>query len=329
MNNTILVSVIIPVYNVAEYIERCFLSVLNQTYKNLEIIFIDDKSPDNSVDVILNLLSKCDDCKDRVKLIRHDKNKGLSASRNTGIVNSSGAYLYFLDSDDCLSDAHVIQFLVSLVKSDRFIDVVIGNLSVFKDGIPNKISPFKVKEDETYDTNKEFFSSYIRQDWYTMAVNKLINKDFLLKNNLFFHEDLLHEDFLWSFQLALYANTAILSTRETYNYFMRTNGSITSDIKKKNGEDLVYIYNRVLHLLISDNRYSNNISVFRYLENIKLYSVFLYTIKLNKKDWISNVKQIEKMEILSNGMTMKDYIKRCLLSLPPSLLYDILLKFSK
>lgn len=317
------VSIIIPVYNVAEYIERCLLSVFNQTYKNIEVILVDDKSPDDSVSIITSLMEK-QGSDVNVKLIRHQQNGGLSASRNTGVANASGDYLYFLDSDDSLSDANAIQYLVNFVNSEKLPDVVIGNLAVFEDGVLVESSPFRVKKDSILTTNEDVFFSYIRQEWYTMAQNKLVNKDFFLRNKLFFCDGLLHEDFLWSFQLALKAEYVVLSTHDTYNYYMRSTGSITSAIKKKNGQDLVFIYNKILDTLVQDGRYNSNIFTFRYMENIKLYSVFLYTIKLNKEDWISNVKKINKIDSENITLPLKDRIKRILLSLPYGLLYNIL-----
>ena len=98
------VSIIIPVYNVEPYIERCIESVLCQTYRELEVILVDDSSPDCSMD----LARKCIDNSNRNKLdiihLRHDHNLGLSAARNTGIEAATGDYLFFLDSDDWITD---------------------------------------------------------------------------------------------------------------------------------------------------------------------------------------------------------------------------------
>ena len=91
-----LVSIIIPFYNVEDYIEECLKSVINQTYKNLEIICVDDCSPDNSY-IIVN---KYIDIDKRIKLIRHKENLGLGGARNTGLQNANGKFVYFLDSDD-------------------------------------------------------------------------------------------------------------------------------------------------------------------------------------------------------------------------------------
>ena len=94
-----LVSIVVPVYNVESYIEECLQSVCSQTYENLEIICVDDVGNDRSMDVVRSFAVK--DC--RIKIIEHDKNKGLAEARNTGLEHVSGDYVFFLDSDDWLS----------------------------------------------------------------------------------------------------------------------------------------------------------------------------------------------------------------------------------
>lgn len=95
MNQLLLVSIIIPNYNYASYLEECINSVIGQTYKNIEIIIIDDCSNDNSIEIIENLQQKFD-----IKLIRNTENSGVSFSRNKGIEAATGEYICFLDPDD-------------------------------------------------------------------------------------------------------------------------------------------------------------------------------------------------------------------------------------
>lgn len=88
------VSVIIPVYNVSKYIERCLLSVLNQTWEDLEIILVDDCTPDNSMELAATVIAS-HSRGNEVRSLVHDENKGLSAARNTGIRDATGDYVYF------------------------------------------------------------------------------------------------------------------------------------------------------------------------------------------------------------------------------------------
>ena len=106
MENQALISVIIPVYNVEEYLHECVDSVINQTYKNLQIILVDDGSTDSSGKI-------CDEYAENDKRITvvHQKNGGLSVARNTGLSNAHGDYVYFLDSDDYIKKMRLKTFL--------------------------------------------------------------------------------------------------------------------------------------------------------------------------------------------------------------------------
>jgi glycosyltransferase involved in cell wall biosynthesis len=95
----ILISIIVPVYNGETYLDRCFSSITRQSYKNIECLFVDDGSKDTSYkklsEFTMNYSGNI-----TFRIIRHEENKGLSAARNTGILNATGEYLYFLDADD-------------------------------------------------------------------------------------------------------------------------------------------------------------------------------------------------------------------------------------
>ena len=227
--NNPLISIVIPVYNVADYIERCFLSVLSQNYLNLEIILVDDCSPDNSMDVINKMLFDRPDEK-RVIIIKLDTNKGLSEARNAGIMASTGEYIYFLDSDDELYE-HSIKILVDNASDN---DVTFGSV------ITNKGYQFIQLniELEKSDIINSFFSGKI----YSMAWNKLINTNFLLKNNLFFEKGLIHEDFLWTYQVASNAQKIKIIPENTYIYHIR-DGSLNVNVSLNNIHHYLYGFN--------------------------------------------------------------------------------------
>ena len=125
-----LISVIVPVYRVEKYLERCVKSILSQTYKNLEVILVDDGSPDQCPAI-------CDACAEkdaRVKVI-HQENKGLSGARNAGIDAASGEYLAFVDSDDYVSP-HFIEELYQLLQDTGCAIVIIAHMNKAKDTSP-------------------------------------------------------------------------------------------------------------------------------------------------------------------------------------------------
>ena len=105
---TSLVSVIIPVYGVEHYIERCIRSVLEQTYSNLEVVIVNDASKDASIDIIEKVILEYADCKTRsIKIVQHSSNKGLSIARQSGIDASTGKYVVHVDSDDYIESAMI------------------------------------------------------------------------------------------------------------------------------------------------------------------------------------------------------------------------------
>ena len=122
------VSIIIPIFNVEQYIERCINSVINQTYRQLEVILVDDCSPDNSMNLARQLVEKSTNKEGLIfKFIKREENGGLSAARNTGVDIATGEYVYFLDSDDELP-ANAIELLVHQVKLHPDVEIVMGRM---------------------------------------------------------------------------------------------------------------------------------------------------------------------------------------------------------
>lgn len=111
MNNSPLVSILIPVYSVEKYIERCARSIFEQTYDNLEYIFVDDCTPDNSIAILEKVIKDYPERKKNVRIIHHPKNRGIAATRNTAVDACKGTFLFFVDSDDWL-EKNAIDLLV-------------------------------------------------------------------------------------------------------------------------------------------------------------------------------------------------------------------------
>lgn len=214
------ISVIIPVYKVEKYIKACLDSVIAQTYSGeIECILVDDCSPDDSSNIIEDVL-RCYRGSISFKLIHHDCNKGLSSARNTGISNATGEYVYFLDSDDEITPDCLKKLAAPL--SDNSYDLVIGDFKTKPENIQFD-SLLSLESGEI--RGRDILSSYVYKRYYEMAWNKLCNKAFIYKYNLFFKEGLLHEDELWSFEVACRAQSMWIVNSVTYIYKIR-NGSI-------------------------------------------------------------------------------------------------------
>ena len=197
------VSIIIPIYNVEQYIERCIISVINQTYRQLEVILVDDCSPDNSMSLARQLVDKSTNKEGLTfKFIKRDENGGLSAARNTGIENATGDYLYFLDSDDELP-INAIELLVNQVKIHPDVEIVMGRMKAF----PNDMPYYNI--DRYKDTPYINDNLWLREHFFTIispiqtnACNKLIRRDLGERNLLFFRPGIIHEDQLWMYYVA-------------------------------------------------------------------------------------------------------------------------------
>ncbi|MCL2646403.1 MAG: glycosyltransferase [Phycisphaerales bacterium] len=191
---SIWVSIIIPLYNKEPYFERCFNSVVKQTYRNIECIIVEDCSTDHSLELANRLV---DNYKGDIKfsIIRHEQNSGVSAARNTGIDNSNFEHICFLDSDDEMT-GNCIDSLVRLAQKYPGVDIVQGNVYQYP-RIDKDPYELKGKLPEFVKGNLEIKKQYSAilpvPSW-----SKLIRKKFI-KRNLYFKERLCHEDYHWHF----------------------------------------------------------------------------------------------------------------------------------
>ena len=238
-----LISVIINVYNGEKFIKKCLDSVVNQTYRNLEIIIINDGSTDNT-------LSICESYKDgRIKIITTE-NFGLSKSRNIGIDNSHGEYIYFVDSDDCI-ELDTLQYLYNLCKKYKTKIATCKSLDIYNYKFIEKNYKQRIK----ILSNKEMLEKILLWDNRAEALwNKLIKKE--LFNNLRF-EDRPINDIAFTYKLALTTEKIAYSNQIKYFYFKHNNNK-----RKQKKEDLI----RSIDLY--------NVSIERYEHIKKIYPNF-------------------------------------------------------
>ena len=215
-----LISVIVPIYKVEAYLERCIGSIVNQTYKNLEIILVDDGSPDSCPDI-------CDAWKekdDRIKVI-HKKNGGLSDARNYGMQAATGDYITFVDGDDVVSSKYV-EYLVKISKCTGADICCINHIEFFelKDIVfdIHGESPFKTYDKYDFLNNNYYESQIINS---ATAWGKLYKKG--LFKNISFPNGKIHEDTFTTYKLYLKANKIGVSSNKLYFYRKRP-GSIMS-----------------------------------------------------------------------------------------------------
>ena len=241
-----LVSIIVPIYNVEKYIKRCVESILNQTYRNIELILVYDFSPDNSMIIAKQTIKRAlSDCI-RVKYIRHNVNLGLSVARNTGIDAATGEYVFFLDSDDEICKDCISKLMTPNLNYTY--DFVIGELSVI--GGKRRLS--KNIYNIEFFTNSEIIESYALGEWPIYACNKLYSKEFLKTNHLHFERGIVHEDILWSFQIACIASSMFYVSDETYVYFVHDESiSKSKDNLKSRIGGLSHVHKAIYSFVVS------------------------------------------------------------------------------
>jgi glycosyltransferase involved in cell wall biosynthesis/SAM-dependent methyltransferase len=217
------VSIVIPFYGVEEFIEDCIKSILKQDYPNLEIIFIDDQSPDNARQIVEKYMAK----DDRIKLVIHDLNQGLGPARNTGVEHSSGAYLLFLDSDDYFSSVNSVSTLVREAQSTGC-QVVIGSCDrIMSDGehldYDRAFDRSHGGQPDTIISGEQAYlgSSFIPGGQYVpmRAWGTLIDRFMYLDSGLTYppaeHEDLPHTPFLYHYaKRVLYISDVVITYRD-------------------------------------------------------------------------------------------------------------------
>lgn len=243
-----LVSIIIPVYNVTPYISRCLESVAGQTYTgSMECILIDDCGQDESVVIARQFINQYQG-KIKFRLLAHEHNRGLSAARNTGVKASHGDYLYFLDSDDWI-DPQCIASLVALAKRYPGVEMVQAGaytcgpdpmswLDLSKSPLPEYVQG--LSEIKPIMLNRKYIP--------VTSWNRLVLKDFILRNNLYFKEGLLHEDELWTFLLAKYLTSLAVLKQNVYHYEQRPSGLMSMQDDRK-GPSLISIAQQMIEAI--------------------------------------------------------------------------------
>lgn len=209
-----LVSVIVPIYNVEKYVRHCIETIINQTYKNLEIILVDDGSTDASGQ-ICEELAKTDS---RIKVI-HQKNEGLSGARNSGLDIAKGDYISFIDSDDYISE-NFINFLITSAKKQNSDLVICGYVRGMK-------SYFRFSKDKSPKIECTISSRMALENWHrehkkveTVAWNKLYKRK-LFESGVRYPEKMYFEDVSTTHRLVNEAQTITFIKNKLYYYYQR------------------------------------------------------------------------------------------------------------
>lgn len=218
-----LVSIIIPVYNAEKYLHRCLKSVINQSYKNIEIILINDGSTDNSGE-ICEAYTVSDN---RIRVI-HTQNNGPAAARNTGIKNSKGEFVFFADSDDFI-ETNALSLLIESYNQYKA-DIIVGDFNKIKDDIfdsgHNRFfsSSKLLTKQGIIDYTRCYLKKPNRFPLFTQSWGRLFKQSIIKKNNILFNTDLrTFEDVAFNFDYLKHTNKLFFLKEVVYNYLIHDN----------------------------------------------------------------------------------------------------------
>lgn len=254
-----LVSVIVPIYNVEAYLERCVESILQQTYKHIEIILVDDGSPDRCGSMCEDYAKK----DNRIKVL-HKKNGGLSDARNAGLEMAKGKYVLFVDSDDLIKKELVESCVQTAEKNSS--DIVIFDFNRVEEN-EEIVTTMEIEKSGTYTLESEpriLFGS-------PSAVNKLFRRDLFIKTGIRFPVGKYYEDLGTIPKLLLLADKIDYIKESYYDYMIRSGSIMTAAKFEKNYEDRTEMLNGILDFYKEKNVYEKFYKELEYLAVLNGY----------------------------------------------------------
>ena len=229
-----LVSIIVPIYNVDKYLEECIESLKNQTYKNLEIILINDGSTDNSEQIC-----RKEEKQDNRIVFINKKNGGAASAKNEGLKVVKGDYIAFVDSDDFI-EADMIEYMVNTIKKYNSDIVQCSFTNLYK-------NTEKFKQDKIIEQNigsKDFLELFLTKWDSSLFWNKLFKREVI--ENVFFKEGRCIDDEFFTYKCVINSKSIVTSNKIVYNYRMRKSGVMKSESSQKQilKDRVDYLYER-------------------------------------------------------------------------------------
>lgn len=272
-------SIIIPCYNLDSIIERTIQSVLDQSYKNIELIVINDGSTDNSLKTIETFASK----DKRIKVLTQ-KNKGVSSARNLGIENALGKYIYFLDGDD-LIDPMLLETAYEIFKNDK-IDMFVFGYEMIEENLKRLIKKYKNENaNGEIMTGQDFQVRYFNREIPQCICSFIIKRSVIYENKLAFNINTHYgEDIEFQVKCNMKSNFVYYDSK-TFFYYVERKGSAINRVLKKDNFDVYFRIENDINENIKQNYY-NYLSV-----------VFFYYLKLILKQGAEKETVIKLLEI--------------------------------
>ena len=287
--NNRLVSVVVPIYNGASYIDKCVTNLLNQTYKNLEIIMINDGSSDNSLELLKGYCAKYPN----INVITKD-NSGVSSTRNLGIKMAKGDYIYFYDVDDDIEPTTIADNMALI--GDKDVDILYFGFwyHILSE---NRIKETNIKsafEGNGHEFFNNAFTDLMQNEVLNSPWNKLYNRNFLIWNKINFDENLsIYEDILFNIKALDRANYLMVNPKPYYHYMIQASGTALTRFHENNYESVKKIHMAGINYA---KHYKDNAEVIAHYDNMFIDQTASFLKQLvNKKD-IDNASRDKLME---------------------------------
>ncbi|MEO9870114.1 glycosyltransferase family 2 protein [Ekhidna sp.] len=273
------VTIVVPVYNVSKYLSKCLDSLINQTLKEIEIVLINDASPDPEDDRICKEYVSKDQ---RIKYIVHDKNKGLGGARNTGIANTSSNYIGFVDSDDWVELNMFEKLYDAIQKEDADVSQCFFTEHIGTQSKTRRLKKFRKQDDFLNATN-------------VLAWNKLFKKTLFTENKIFFPEHHSLEDIATIPRLMYFVDSMAQVKESLYNYMVTREGAITANYERIFSDHSV-VFNLIKKFMIDKEVWNSH----RMFFERRLIRSLLHDVSRLLKDTV--IEEKKKKDMITNGL---------------------------
>ena len=327
--NVPLVTISIPIYNCENHIINCLQSIVLQSYQNLEILLVDDWGNDNSRELVEEFIHQHPDF--NFKILKNDKNSGLSVVRNVGIDNAQGKYIFFLDSDDEITP-NCIAKMVDAAEREQ-VQMVCGNVKTIRLETKEEVDAFQLSiTNRKLMGNEEIFENFINRKFPVPSWNKLILLDFLKQNNLYFKEGLFAQDDLQTFLTVLRLQSVYFLKENTYIYYLH-DGSVIHNRNRKHFENWNTIISEINQSFYREKSKKRRLQLKKYIITYKEEKLVMnWRAQKNKELWLLNYRQFKKvfslnfLDYLSSAFSTHEKKLNLLQNLPSELGFRVFKK---
>jgi len=289
------VSVLIPVYNVERYIARCAKSLFEQTLDDIEYIFVNDCTPDKSMDILNEIISCYPERKNQIRTIKHIKNRGLAAARNTGLDASSGEYIIHCDSDDWVEPEMYEEMYNKAIEEKS--DVVICDFISEKQKISKYIRQYPETDPHL------LIKSIFNQIAYPSGWNKLVKRNILIQHQLSYIENIdMCEDVLMATKLFLFTKRISYINKAFYHYNRTNPNSYVTVLSTKS------LNQRADAIIEIERFYKEQNAYYEYKEDIDNLKILIKYLQLKQGNKVMSKNAISLFEEVNDSIftsTMK------------------------